>query len=136
MTDRMFVVVHHTHVDAAVALQRIHERGNRAIAISLNGFFRAVFTNGGVHHTHLIGSAIRLLTVLHNLVRLVRFEILGFERIAHVLGQNLFTRLVRDHLNGFAELNLQWPRQIQVVFVFNVRDAAFARLTVDANDGL
>ena len=70
-------------------------------------------------------------------VRAVLAEILALEQRPDLLRGQLLAGRVGDRLHDLAELDLQPPRHRQaVVALQQVRDAALAGLTVDANDRL
>ena len=69
--------------------------------------------------------------------RRCRRDVFALERRMNVGCRELLAGLVGDRLHDLAELDLQQARQRQaVVALEQVRDAALARLAVDADDGL
>src|SRR5690606_10900713 len=75
--------------------------------------------------------------VAHQLPGRGKFKIFGAEQLVDRVGGDFGAGFVRYPLNGPAELDLQAARQHQAVLLFEqVRDAALARLAVDAYDGV
>ncbi len=68
---------------------------------------------------------------------LVLDEILAREDVPHLSREDLAALVVGVTLDHAGELDLQSPRQVEVVLLLHdVRDAALARLRVDADDRL
>ena len=131
MLNIIFDVEH----DTKLAAQRVHERVDWSIADTSQ---RAWLTL----NQHLRTDRRRTFRVAAHLVAFefeLRFgqQIFALKSRPHHIGRNFGARIFGDVLNRLREFNLQTTRQRKTMLgLHHIRNAALARLTVDANHSL
>ena len=131
--DGVLGVVEHLDVDVEIARKCVHERGDRPVArpttvrCSPLSSTCAVIDAPSLARCHLVSSSSS---------RRPRGST-PVEGVPHLRRRDLGTGVLGDVLDRLGELDLEPAWQIETVLgLHDVRDAALARLAVDADDGL
>ena len=133
----MLAIVEHAQLDAEIALERVDEGVDRAVAMALDGALRAVVHDLGGELPALGGVGLGQGAVADEGERPGRRQILALERVPDRGAGDLLAGAVGHLLDDAAELDLQLARQVEaVVGLQHIGDAALARLAVDADHRL
>ncbi len=126
--DSVLHVIDNLELDPAFAIQRIGERRDRSVPGADDG---SLLASGSDHRLQL--RAVRSRPGMVAGIRLDQLErgfgpqIRDLECAPDLVGGDLLARGVRDGLDHFHELDLQAPREVQVIVVLqDVRDAALS----------
>src|SRR4051794_33250559 len=135
---RVLGVVEHADVDVE-ALQRVDERGDRAVALPGDGHRDAAVLELDGHLVELLPvRAVPVAGQREPAPRGARLgQVLAAEGRPHLRGGDLAALVVGLPLDDAGELDLQPARQVEVVLgLHDVGDAALAGLAVDPDDRL